>query len=544
MRDYYRRIRSAIQRGHQFITVGIWTIGRPGEEIPSGFLVKQIRVSILLFRGVIEETLLLRASALTFATLLFIVPFLVFLFSFIQTFDLGDQVYSQLSARVNGMLERTVHFLETDKKSATHGLEGHEVPPPADVNGGMVTPDVAINTMVLAAGTDNDNFPLEDDAGNEHLWQDLVRTVFPAWQPEVDNPNTQYEDPVQLLVGMVEKQATSAKTLGLSGLLFVLVTVLGLMRNVEWSFNRIWGVPASRNLMRTLSDYVIITLLLPFVAAGVLGITAALQSSQVLESLGWFSVVLRCGQLMVVCLTFSLVYYFVPNTRVHFRCALIGGIVGGLAWALMSWYFVRFNYGLARYTLFFSTFALFPMLLFWIYTSWIILLFGCLVSFAYQHEKTFALARLAEHATPAYREALAVRVVIEAARRFASGKPALTVDDAVEAWNVPTLLINEVLDALVLAGLMDVRSGNPSGFRDANAQDQVMYKPSRDPKLISVLDIVRALRERGEDPSLLRKDHVYSAIYTGMERSDAACMHASVADLIARLDGEARPEPA
>lgn len=542
MRDYYRRLKEGFQRGHHFITVGIWTIGRPGEEIPSGFLVKQIRVSILLFRGVIEETLLLRASALTFATLLFIVPFLVFLFSFIQTFDLGDQVYSQLSERVNGILERTVDFLQTDQTpertpeeealAALEGIEGLQVPEPLP------------NTAVVAAAVEGENPSPLDDTGNAHLWQDLVRAVFPSWQPELDNTNTEYADPVQLLVGMVEKQATSAKTLGFSGLLFVLVTVLGLMRNVEWSFNRIWGVPASRSLMRTLSDYVIITLLLPFVAAGVLGITAALQSSQFLESLGWFSILLRVGQLMAICLTFALVYYFVPNTRVQFRFALIGGIVAGLAWALMSWYFVQFNYGLARYTFFFSTFALFPMLLFWIYLSWIVLLFGCLVSFAYQHEKTFALARIAEHATPAYREALAVRVVLEATRRFATGKPALTVDDAVEAWNVPTLLINQVLDALVRAGLMDVRSASLSAFREANSQDQVMYKPSRDPKLITVLDIVRALRESGEDPSLLRKDHPYSAIYAGMEQSDPAFMHASVADLVTRLDGEAKPETA
>ena len=45
------------------------------------------------------------------------------------------------------------------------------------------------------------------------------------------------------------------------------LTVLGLMRNVEWSFNRIWGVGRSRDLLRTMSDYVVITLLLPFVAA-------------------------------------------------------------------------------------------------------------------------------------------------------------------------------------------------------------------------------------------------------------------------------------
>lgn len=524
----YVRLRDAIGRGHHFLTVGIWTIGRPGEDIPSGFIVKQFRVAILLFRGLVEETLLLRASALTFATMLFIIPFLVFVFSFIQTFDLGDRIYAQLSVRVNDYLTRTVELLRVEGET------------PED--GALAAPEDGANTAVLgaAAGWPPD-LPLEEDQGNEHLWRDLVKTAFPTFQPEGENGNTEYTDPVQLIVGMVEKRATSMQTLGISGALYILVTVLGLMRNVEWSFNRIWGVPASRSLMRTLSDYVIITLLLPFVAAGVLGVTAALQSSAVVEGLGWFTVVLRVGQLAVICLTFSLVYYYVPNTRVHFRCALIGGIVAGLLWAMVSWYYVQFNYGLARYTFFFSTFALFPMLLFWIYISWIILLFGCLVSFAYQHEKTFALARLADKASHAYREALAVRVVTEAARRFAQGTPAITVEEAVDQWNVPTMLINEVLDTLVRAGLMDVRAGDASGFRDPNHQDQVMYKPARDPRRITVLDIVRALRDHGEDPSLLRDDGAYGAIYTGMDQADPAYMRASVADLIERLDG---PEPA
>ena len=35
------------------------------------------------------------------------------------------------------------------------------------------------------------------------------------------------------------------------------------MRNVEWAFNQIWGIE-TRKLLRTLSDYVMITLLLPW----------------------------------------------------------------------------------------------------------------------------------------------------------------------------------------------------------------------------------------------------------------------------------------
>ena len=104
--------------------------------------------------------------------------------------------------------------------------------------------------------------------------------------------------------------------------MYVLFTMLGLMRNVEWSFNRIWGVTETRKLLRTLTDYFAISLLLPFVAAGMLGITAALTTN---DTLGNFSIVLRGGQVLIISLTFSLLYYMVPNTSVKPKCALIGG---------------------------------------------------------------------------------------------------------------------------------------------------------------------------------------------------------------------------
>ncbi|MDP2326369.1 MAG: YihY/virulence factor BrkB family protein, partial [Gammaproteobacteria bacterium] len=361
-------------------------------------------------------------------------------------------------------------------------------------SGGLESqPEEALRPEGAVAG------PGDTDEDNQKLANDILRTMFPT---TASNGDEELFDPVQFLVGMVEDKATDVRTLGLTGLMYVLITVLGLMRNVEWAFNQIWGVTETRKLLRTLSDYIMITLLLPVVAAVMLGITAALTTN---DSLGHLSILLRGSQVLIISLTFSLLYYFVPNTSVQPRCALLGGLVGGILWTLTAWAYVTFNVGLAKYTFFFSAFALVPMLLAWIYTSWIILLFGALVTFAYQNEKTFALERLAAKASIAYREAVALRVMIELARRFAQGAPARTVVELAEAWNVPSRLINEALETLKGAGLVTECATEPATYQPGKAADK-----------IQVMDVLNALREEGESPSALREEDAYRAVYDGL----------------------------
>jgi membrane protein len=92
MRDLFQRSIGALQRGQRFVTHDVWHVGRPGEEIPHGFVIKHIRVVILLFKNVVQDDLLLRASALTFATTLALVPFLAIMFLVIQTFHLDENM--------------------------------------------------------------------------------------------------------------------------------------------------------------------------------------------------------------------------------------------------------------------------------------------------------------------------------------------------------------------------------------------------------------------------------------------------------------------
>ena len=227
----------------------------------------------------------------------------------------------------------------------------------------------------------------------------------------------------------------------------------------------------------------------------VLGVTVALQSESIAELLGHFSFAVRGVQFVVIWLGFAGMYYFIPSARVRGAHALTGAFVAALLWNLLSWAYVSFQIGLANYNLIYSGFAQFPLLLMWIYFSWIILLLGAEMTFAYQYEKTFVMERMAQTASHAYREALGVRAMLEITRRFDQGLPPMGTAETAERWKVPARLMNNALDSLADAGLVVSTGGN-----------SMAYMPARPIDRISLRDVVMALREAGRDPSPLRED--------------------------------------
>ena len=485
------RVRAALDRGRRFVTRDVWRIGRPGEPLPRGFVIKQVRAFILLGRGLLEETLLIRAAALTFATLLFLVPFLSLLFFFIQTFSLGNWAYDVMDAKL------------TEAVGVIRGA-------------GVGLPEKAPEHPAAGNAENRD----------ELLKEEIIGKLFPGFMQERGlDGRGRFENPVRMLVGLAEQSASHPGALGVAGLLFLFSTVFGFLRNIESAFNRIWGVRRARNPLRSLGDYLLVTLLLPFAVAGMLGVAALLESDYVGSMLGPLAWSLRGSQFAVVCMAFCLVYYLVPNTSVRFRYALLGGVVAGVLWVLLSWGFVKFQFGLARYALFFSTFALFPMLLMWIYFGWLTLLFGMLVTYAYQNEETFALERLASGASHAYREAVALLVCAETGRRFRAGAPPLSAHEAAARWNVPTRTVLEVMECLADAGVV-VRCG---GSGQA-------YTPGRGEWTATAREVVEALRNAGDDPSLLLRGTEYGA-FLGRMHDSPELLDAELGALSGKIPG-------
>jgi membrane protein len=108
-------------------------------------------------------------------------------------------------------------------------------------------------------------------------------------------------------------------------------------------------------------------------------------------------------------ITFSLLYQFLPNTRVGFLPAIAGGIFGGFTWFWVQILYVKMQIGVARYNAIYGSFATLPLFFLWIYIAWVVFLLGAEVAFAMQAWRQYQWSTIS--LTPAARLAMAFDVM-------------------------------------------------------------------------------------------------------------------------------------
>ena len=186
---------------------------------------------------------------------------------------------------------------------------------------------------------------------------------------------------VQRIVDYVNN--TNVKSLGMIGLLMLMVTVLSLLSTIEEAFNTTWGVKESRPLSRRFSDYLSVVVVGPLLLVVALSMTTTLQSQWLVQwlihktVLGEAVVALfRLVPYISIWCALTFLYVFIPNVQVRFRSAVLGGVVAGTIWQIAQWGYFHFQVGVAGYNAIYGTLAALPIFLVWVYTSWLIVLFG------------------------------------------------------------------------------------------------------------------------------------------------------------------------
>jgi len=185
-----------------------------------------------------------------------------------------------------------------------------------------------------------------------------------------------------------------------------------------------------------------------------------------------------------ICLGMTLVLSTLPNTRVRLRNALAGGLVAGISWQLAQVAFVNVQIGLMNANPILSSFAVVPLLLSWIYLSWLTLFVGCEVSYACQNVDLITAVTRTGKVDQAYREALAPRLAGRVAAHFLAGEEPPNVDDLAAETGLAPRLLGEVLDQLVEHRIL-AASGD---------EQEETYLPARDPATIRLSDVLFAMR--------------------------------------------------
>ncbi len=254
---------------------------------------------------------------------------------------------------------------------------------------------------------------------------------------------------------------TDVATLGSIGVGVLFVSVFSMLATVEKTFNTIWGVQRPRQLSRKFTDYLSVTLLCPVLVIASISITASLQSSAVAQKLlrvGFFNSVygglLSLAPFFMAWLALIFIYTVMPNTRVRFLPALGGGLVAGFLWQATQKLLIHYQIGFSKYNAIYGSFAQVPLLLVWMYLSWIIVLFGAEISFALQNRNTVLRQEMWGAFELRRKQTLALAVAALLARSVVEGHRPLTLEQLSQATDTSVRQVGAVLEVLEPSGIV------------------------------------------------------------------------------------------
>ena len=289
--------------------------------------------------------------------------------------------------------------------------------------------------------------------------------------------------------------------LGSVGLGLLLFTVVSLTQKIERAFNYTWRVTEHRSFAQRFSDYISVILIGPLLIFSAIGITASISSTAIVQSLlaiePFGTLIHLAGKILpyiLVIAAFTFFYILVPNTKVRFRSALMGGAVAGVLWETVGWAFASFIAAATNYTAIYSGFAILVMFMIWLYLAWLMLLVGASMAFYHQHPEYLVLGREGLRMSNRVKERVALLVMATVAKHFYQNQPGSTLEQLARHVSVPREAMATVLGEIENAG-----------FLKRTAEEPPTYLPARALETIPIKELLEEIRAAGESATFSEK---------------------------------------
>jgi membrane protein len=363
-------------------------------------------------------------------------------------------------------------------------------------------------------------FGIAKGFGFQHMLERELYQNFPGQEPII-------EQVVSFAQSMLE--TTKGGLIAGIGLVLLFWSVVKVMGNIEASFNTIWRVDRPRTLVRKFSDYLTMVLISPVLVI-VAGSATVFVTTQIAAFLGRLALpagleaLIALGFKLVpytlIWVLFTMVYMVMPNTRVRFSAALMGGVLAGTVYQVVQWGYITFQVGASRASAVYGSFAALPLFLVWLQLSWMIVLVGAEIASAAQTASRWEPEVDESQASPVQRKLAALALCREVVQAFGEGQAPLSAESLAQRSGLPGRLVHRVLGELVESGVLTRACGA--------GEEEIAYLPSRDTDRITVGFVVQALDRRGTGgyglpagPSLPPLQEAFEALERAMAAAPA-----------------------
>ena len=416
----------------QFIQTGIWQIDYKKHTPLLGFLLRQLRILLLAHKEFRNNHIQLRASALTYYSLLSVVPIAAMAFGIAKGFGFETRMEIEIRRRVAEQAE-LANVVEYIIGFANFMLK--------NINGGVI------------AGV---------------------------------------------------------------GVVLLLWSVMKVLGNIENSFNVIWQIRRSRPFARKFADYLSMMLIAPilfFLSSTVTGFVSNLASDSDSTLLGYLGPLLlflvKLVPYVLIFLLFTILYVVMPNTKVQFKYGLYAGIIAGIIFQFTQYIYFYFQGEAGRLGAIYGSFVAFPLFLIWMQLSWLIVLLGAEISFAYQNIEKYEIEAESLHITPYNRRLLTFLVMYTIIKKFEQGEIPQTSAEISQELGIPVRLAREII--------FDLLEGHLIVAADTGSPRELAYVPALDINRITVAYLIERLDLRG-DERLMAEESPHLSTFSGIQK--------------------------
>jgi len=245
------------------------------------------------------------------------------------------------------------------------------------------------------------------------------------------------------------------------GVLVLIYTVGKMFGNIETSLNHIWRVKKGRSMFsRTTAALVLMffaALMLIFSSSANVLVTAYLHQLD-----AWFPQLKSLFNPMAMVgfkllpyamswLMFTLLYVYIPNTRVDWYSAFIAGLFSGSLFQILQESVILLQLTLSSYNAIYGSFSALPLFLIWLQASWLIFLFGAELSFAHQNSENFEFEIYTDRISHRAFRTFAVKTAALLIKNFQAHRKPLNVHQISIYCHMSIGLTRQVLSKLIAA---------------------------------------------------------------------------------------------
>lgn len=281
------------------------------------------------------------------------------------------------------------------------------------------------------------------------------------------------------LDGLVDRLLANAASgeAGVIGLALILGLAVLMLSRVEDALNGIWGVRFGRSWRDRFANYLLFLVLFFLVGAttltmlsaasiaasigqGTTWLTTSMQrvpgGAAMLEFIGGSGPILI--SLALLTLAFAAFNRMMPNVRVRWSAAFVGGLSIALLVALNHHLAALYVGKVTQFQSLYGELSIVLVLMFGSYLTWLFVLIGGQVAYAYQNRRALARHKAWEGLSHRARRTLAFVCVAETLRRYRTGRAGPTADDIAQTARVPATVAEGCLQMLRDANLLAAES--------------------------------------------------------------------------------------